>query len=181
MKVQALTLQRTGNVNASNRQTLTELVYNNSGVNSEIFNGNQSNNQAILTGVTADEIYCDVLNNVFENYTKYRVKQLKRNPLWMVRFVRNTQYNKQTLVTESMQGCTVGLSRMKFLACNHYAPLEALSLLEFETENGIDEFFVPLATSYTQSGDEEEELGRPKNSDNPDNQKDVGDNPDSTK
>ena len=98
----------------------------------------------------------------------------------MVRFVRNTQYNKQILVTESMQGCTVGLSRMKFLACNHYAPLEALSLLEFETENGIDEFFVPLATSYTQSGDEED-LGRPKNSDNPDNQKDVGENPDSTK
>lgn len=180
LKVQALTLQRTGNVNASNRQTLTELVYNNSGVNSEIFNGNQSNNQAILTGVTADEIYCDTLNNVFENYTRYRVKQLKRNPLWMVRFVRNTQYNKQILVTESMQGCTVGLSRMKFLACNHYAPLEALSLLEFETENGIDEFFVPLATSYTQSGDEED-LGRPKNSDNPDNQKDVGENPDSTK
>ena len=50
LKVQALTLQRTGNVNASNRQTLTELVYNNSGVNSEIFNGNQSNNQAILIG-----------------------------------------------------------------------------------------------------------------------------------
>ena len=188
LQVTAHTLQRTGNVSASNRQTLTELVYNNSGVNSEIFNGNQSNNQAVLTGVVADEIYCDTLNNLFENYTKYRIRQLKKNPLWMVRFVRNTQYNKNEVIDKAMQGCTVGLSRMKFLACNHYSPLEAISILEFETENGIDELFIPLATAYTQSGEEAQQgekgevgEGRPKNADNKDTSKGVGDNPNSTK
>lgn len=178
LDVTVQTLQRTGNVSASNRQTLTELVYNNTGVNSELFNGNQSNNQAVLTGVVADEIYCDTLNNLFENYTKYRIRQLKRNPLWMVRFIRNTKYNESAIITEAMQGCTVGLSRMKFLATNHYSPLEAISILEFETENGIDEYFIPLATAYTQSGDEEN--GRPKNSENKDTDKSVGENPDST-
>ena len=188
LQVTAHTLQRTGNVNASNRQTLIELVYKNSGVNSEIFNGNQSNNQAVLTGVVADEIYCDTLNNLFENYTKYRIRQLKKNPLWMVRFVRNTQYNKNEVIDKAMQGCTVGLSRMKFLACNHYSPLEAISILEFETENGIDELFIPLATAYTQSGEEAQQgekgevgEGRPKNADNKDTSKGVGDNPNSTK
>ena len=90
----------------------------------------------------------------------------------MVRFVRNTQYNKNEVIDKAMQGCTVGLSRMKFLACNHYSPLEAISILEFETENGIDELFIPLATAYTQSGEEAQQgekgevgEGRPKNAD----------------
>lgn len=96
----------------------------------------------------------------------------------MVRFIRNTKYNESNMITEAMQGCTVGLSRMKFLATNHYSPLEAISILEFETENNVDELFIPLATAYTQSGDEEN--GRPKNSENKDTNKDVGENPDST-
>ena len=106
----------------------------------------------------------------------------------MVRFVRNTQYNKNEVIDKAMQGCTVGLSRMKFLACNHYSPLEAISILEFETENGIDELFIPLATAYTQSGEEAQQgekgevgEGRPKNADNKDTSKGVGDNPNSTK
>ena len=103
-------------------------------------------------------------------------------------FVRNTQYNKNEVIDKAMQGCTVGLSRMKFLACNHYSPLEAISILEFETENGIDELFIPLATAYTQSGEEAQQgekgevgEGRPKNADNKDTSKGVGDNPNSTK
>ena len=174
------TLQRTSNVQASNRQTLTELVYNNAGVNSELFNGNNSNNQAILSGLVADEIIADTLNNLFENYIKYDIKSKKKNPLWLPRFIRNTKYNENTLEEQAYKGATVGLSRMKYLATQHYSPLEALSILEFETENGIDDLFVPLATSYTQSANAEENNGRPKANDS-DSGKEVSDNQDSTK
>lgn len=173
------TLQRTGSVNATNRQTLTELVYNNAGVNSEIFNGNNSNNQAIITGTNADEIYCDTLNDAFENYTKYMIKQKSKNPLWMPRLVRNTKYNEQKIFEEALKCGTVGLSRLKLMACQHYSPLEAITLLDFETDSGIDELFIPLATSYTQSSNDNEEGGRPKNKDSK-TEKDVGDNKDST-
>ena len=174
------TLQRTSNVQASNRQTLTELVYNNAGVNSELFNGNNSNNQAILSGLVADEIIADTLNNLFENYIKYDIKSKKKNPLWLPRFIRNTKYNENTLEEQAYKGATVGLSRMKYLATQHYSPLEALSILEFETENGIDDLFVPLATAYTQSAEAEENNGRPKASDS-DSGKEISDNQDSTK
>lgn len=179
LNVTALTLQRTGNVSASNRATLTELVYNNAGVNSEIFNGNQSNNQAIITGVTADEIYCDTLNSLFENYSKYMIKAKKKNALWMVRFIRNTKFNKSNCVSEAMQCCTVGLSRLKLLATQHYSPIEGLAILDFETSSSIDDLFVPMATSYTQSGDDAE-AGRTKNKDDENNEKNVGENKDST-
>ena len=72
-----------------------------------------------------------------------RVK--RKNPLWLPRFIRNTKYNENTLEEQAYKGATVGLSRMKYLATQHYSPLEALSILEFETENGIDDLFVPLA------------------------------------
>ena len=194
LEVTTHTLQRSGSVTTSSRQTLTELVYNNAGVNSELFNGNSSNNQAIISGILADEVYCDTLNNLFENYCKYMIKCKKKNPLWAVRFVRNTKYNESTMITEAQSGCTVGLSRLKFLATQHYSPLEGIAILEFETTNGIDELFVPLATAYTQSAEEsnseekkavdtikeDEEKGRPKNSENTDTSKNVGENKDST-
>lgn len=173
------TLQRVGNVNATNRQTLMEHVYNNAGVNSEIFNGNNSNNQAIISGLVADEIISDILNNLFENYIKYDIKTRKKNPLWLPRFIRNTKYNETSMEEQAYKGATVGLSRMKYLATQHYSPLEAISILEFETENGIDELFVPLATAFTQSGNGEQENGRPKASDS-DSSKSVGDNKNST-
>ena len=173
------TLQRVGNVAATNRQTLTELVYNNAGVNSEIFNGNNSNNQAIISGLTADEVISDTLNNVFENYVKYDIKTRKKNPLWLPRFIRNTKYNENTLEEQAYKGATVGLSRMKYLATQHYSPLEALSILEFETESGIDELFVPLATAFTQSSNTQQENGRPKANDS-DSGKEVSDNKNST-
>ena len=177
LELTAHTLQRTGNVSATNRQTLTELVYNNAGVNSEIFNGNNSNNQAILSGLTADEVIADTLNNLFENYVKYDIKTKKKNALWLPRFIRNTKYNENTLEEQAYKGATVGLSRMKYLATQHYSPLEAISILEFETENGIDDLFVPLSTAFTQSNSEDN--GRPKTSDT-DGEKQVSDNKNST-
>ncbi len=179
LEVTAHTLQRTGNVAASNRQTLTELVYNNAGVNSEIFNGNSSNNQAILSGLTADEVIADTLNNLFENYVKYDIKTRKKNPLWLPRFLRNTKYNENVLEEQAYKGATVGLSRMKYLATQHYSPLEAISILEFEMENGIDDLFVPLATSFTQTANAQKDNGRPKASDT-NGEKQVSDNKDST-
>ena len=133
-----------------------------------------------MTGVIADEVYVYQLNRIFENYIKYKIKNKKKNALWSVRFIDNTAYNESTKITEAQNMSTVGGSRLRLMACNHYSPLEALSLLEFETENGIDELFVPLATAYTQSGNEEDN-GRPSNSENPDTEKSVGENPDSVK
>lgn len=111
---------------------------------------------------------------------KYDIKNKKKNPLWLPRFIRNTKYNENTLEEQAYKGATVGLSRMKYLATQHYSPLEALSILEFETENGIDDLFVPLATAYTQSAEAEENNGRPKASDS-DSGKEISDNQDSTK
>lgn len=179
LEVTTHTLQRSGSVTTSSRQSITELVYNNAGVNSELFNGNSSNNQAIISGTIADSIYADTLNNLFENYSKYLIRAKKKNPLWAVRFVRNTKYNENQIVAEAQSCCTVGLSRLKLLACQHYSPLEGIAILDFETANGIDELFVPLATAYTQSA-EEGEAGRPKNSESEDTAKNVGENEDST-
>ncbi|MEG2740545.1 hypothetical protein [Clostridium sp.] len=171
------TLQRTGNVNATNRQTLTELVYNNSGVNSEIFNGNNSTNQAILSGIIADEIISVPLIYVFENYTKYHIKQKKKNSLWLPRMIENTKYNEDREIEKAFQGATVGLSRLKLLASQHYSPLESLTLLDFELDNGIDKMFIPLATAFTQSNND---VGRDKNGEDLGNEKGVGDNKDAT-
>ena len=114
-----------------------------------------------------------------KSYIKYDIKTRKKNPLWLPRFIRNTKYNETSMEEQAYKGATVGLSRMKYLATQHYSPLEAISILEFETENGIDELFVPLATAFTQSSNGEQENGRPKASDS-DSSKSVGDNKNST-
>jgi hypothetical protein len=68
---------------------------------------------------------------------------------------------------------------MKYLATQHYSPLEAISILEFETENGIDDLFIPLATAFTQSANAEQDNGRPKASESDDG-KQISDNKDAT-
>ena len=100
------------------------------------------------------------------------IKAKKKNALWMVRFIRNTKFNKSNCVSEAMQCCTVGLSRLKLLATQHYSPIEGLAILDFETSSSIDDLFVPMATSYTQSGDDAE-AGRTKNKDDENNEKNV--------
>lgn len=181
LKVTTHTLQRSGNVQASSRQALTELVYNNAGVNSEIFNGNKGNNQAIISGLQADKAYVNMLNNIFENYAKYIVKSEIKKPMFLPRLIRNTVYDEAQIFENCMSSTSVGLSRLKLLGAQHYSPLEGISVLDFEVSNGLDKFFVPLSTSYTQSGNTsaESQGGREK-AKNDTGLKGVGDNKDST-
>lgn len=178
LKVQAVTLQRTSNSSSSNRETLMSLIYSNMGINSELFNGEHSSNQAILSSIKADEIFVKPLNQIFENLIKYEIKNKKKNSYWTAKMIGTTEYSSDTKLDKAISGGVVGLSRLKLLAADGNNPLEAITLLEFETQNGIDELFVPLATAYTQSSSSEE--GRPKNS-NSDSEKEVGDDPNSTK
>lgn len=181
LKVQAVTLQRTSNSSSSNRETLMSLIYSNMGINSELFNGEHSSNQAILSSIKADEIFVKPLNQIFENLIKYEIKNKKKNSYWTAKMIGTTEYSSDTKLDKAISGGVVGLSRLKLLAADGNNPLEAITLLEFETQNGIDELFIPLATAYTQSANAQNgEEGRPKNSNN-DNEKEVGDDPNSTK
>ena len=176
--MEALTLQRTGNVAATNREQLMKLVYSNIGVNSNLFNGDQSSNQAILSSIKCDEIFVKPLNQIFENVLKYELKNKKKNSIWNVKMVGTTEYSLEAECSRALQGAMSGVgSKMKLMAINGYSPLESLNTLAFEDEHNIDALFIPLASSYTMSN--KEDKGRPKNSENPNTSKGVGDDPNS--
>ena len=159
LDLQALTLSRTGAEAINQRNDALESLYNDAGINSELFNGNKSTTEAIATGVRVDEMYVMSAIGMFENFLNYEITQNKKSSHWRVRMMRTTYFTKDEHVKRCRENLALGGSRLEFLAMQGFSPLEGLNTLKGERALGIDEIMIPQQTSHTMTTSNEG--GRP--------------------
>ena len=144
-------------------------IYDTAGINTELFNGDKSSNQAIINGIVADTFIAKAIQQMVQNWLNYELSLNKKNgTAWGLRFLGNTEFNKDEVAKANREDMAYGGSRLEYLASKGYTPLQGLSVFKMESMLGLDQLLVPQATSHTQSGDVDNESGRPEevNSDN---------------
>jgi hypothetical protein len=129
-----------------------DMVFDSAGINAELFNGNRNNSEAIAMGIIGDTLVAKPLNNMICNWINNEFKKQRfGNTTWAVRMIGTTEFNKENMISRCRENLAYGGSRLEFLACNGYTPLEGLSVLKMEGLLNLEELFVPQATSHTQS------------------------------
>lgn len=159
LDLQSLTLSRTGAEAINQRNDALESLYDDAGINSEMFNGSKNTTEAIATGVRVDEMYVMNAIGMFENFLNYEITQNKKSSYWRVKMMRSTYFTKDENVKRCRENLTYGGSRLEFLAMQGFSPLEGYNTLKGERALGLDEIMIPQQSSHTMTSSDEG--GRP--------------------
>lgn len=171
LNMEIFTLQRQSNATLTTTQRAYEAVYTSSGVNSELFNGARSSNESVINSIKTDEMVVDRLNGIFCNFLNYEIKSKKRNAMWKIEMLRNTYFNKKDVQATCREDLTIGGSKFRYLASCGHTPLTALSLLLYEANMELEQFFRPVSSAYNGGSSD---VGRTPNSENPDVENGTG-------
>lgn len=136
-------------------------IYDSSGVNSEIFNGNKSSNEAVALGSIVDTLLPLNILESFKVWLNMDFKENSKTKNWMINFIDSTKYNKDNKIKMAKDTVATYSGKKQYLATLGMTPLEAINTLKYEELSGIGEKMLPLMTAHTMSGD----AGRPSNSD----------------
>ena len=136
------------------------------GIVDMLFNGGD-NSTATKYSIKTDEAILFQLNRSLERWLNRKFKN-KFNGMFKVKLLDVTCYNKEEVIAQLTQGATLGLPvKMKMAAVvGQSTPLETEGLTFLENDIlGLHDKWIPLNTSYTQSGNSvatEDEGGRPE-------------------
>lgn len=152
LSMESIVLNKSNTQGINYRHDLIESIFDDAGVNNELFNGKKSSNEAIALGAKTDEMLLLPILNMFENYINAEIVANKKSSPWRVKLLNSTQFNEEKMLKNSRENLTVGGSRLEFMSLNHYTPLQAMNVLEAEALLGVDQLLVPQATSHTMTG-----------------------------
>ncbi|MCC0684072.1 hypothetical protein [Clostridioides sp. ZZV14-6345] len=136
-----------------------ESIYDNSGINNELFNGNKSTNEAIAIGATVDILLPLKIQSMIENWINDELGQNPKSRNWTLNFVGTSEYNKRQVIQDERENLTLYGSRKKYLATQGLTPLQVLNITQNEKMLGLEESLMPMQTAHTIS-----KKGRPDNS-----------------
>lgn len=166
-------LSSDGNSNGilDSREKTKTAIYDASGVNDNLFNGNTTNTEAVSIGFAIDTLLPLRIQKSIENWVNDHMKRIRATSNWFLEFITTNIYNKGLEEERQRNALTVYSPKWKYLATTGLTPLRALSTLESEELDMIENYMRPLSTAYTQSGNESkittiEGAGRPSNADN---------------
>lgn len=142
------------------REKAKSAIYDASGVNDNIFNGNTTNTEAVSIGFTIDTLLPLRIQKSIENWVNDHMRTVRATSNWYLEFVTTNEYNKGLEAERQRNALTVYSPKWKYLATIGLTPLRAISTIESEELEGIADYMKPLLTAYTQTGDEG---GRPTN------------------
>lgn len=157
---------RDANNNKNKVKDAVQNFYDTIGVTDMLFNGGD-NSTATKYSIKTDEAILFQLNRSLERWLNRKFKN-KFNGMFKVKLLDVTCYNKEEVIAQLTQGATLGLPvKMKMAAVvGQSTPLETEGLTFLENDIlGLHDKWIPLNTSYTQSGDSvatEDEGGRPE-------------------
>lgn len=156
---------RDANNNKNKVKDAVQNFYDTIGVTDMLFNGGE-NSTSTKYSIKTDEAVLFQLNRSLERWLNRKFKA-KFKDKFKVKLLDVTSYNKEEVIAQLTQGATLGLPvKMKMASVvGQSSPLETAGLTFLENEIlGLHEQWVPLSTSYTQSGDEPiaDEGGRPE-------------------
>ncbi|MCP3925550.1 MAG: hypothetical protein GY714_23520 [Desulfobacterales bacterium] len=158
--VEAILLQNK-DTNSFNIVSNTEKeLWNTSGFNQNLFNGDKSTGEAIKKSIITDEQLMYEFLKMFENYFNDELKLKK----WKVRILEVTNFNRDDKIKQARENLAYGGNRMEWIALNGETPYEFIKRAKFEQLIGIDNFLPIKLTSHTANGDSQP--GAPK-SNNP--------------
>ena len=163
LDLQSITLSRTGAEAINQRNDALESLLDDAGVNSEIFNGSKSTNEAIAMGVKVDEMFINNIIAMFENFLNYEISQNKKTSAWRVKLFYSTYFSKDEYIKRSRENLQYGGSRLEYLAVQGFTPLQGFNVLKGEQALGIDQVMIPLQSSHTMTS--EDKNGRPSKED----------------
>lgn len=165
LDVEAVTLMRSGSQYVNHRTDALESLYDDAGINSDLFNGNTKNNEAIASGIKIDEMVGYEVLSMFENFINYEISTNKKSSMWRVKMLDTTYFNQENKIKLAKENLAFGGSRLHALSTCGYTPLQALNILKGEQALGIDDIMVPAQSSHTLTGMKE---GRPTKEENTD-------------
>ena len=154
LQMESIVLNKSNTQGINYRHDLIQSIFDDAGVNDELFNGKKSSNEAIALGVKADDMLLLSVLSMFENYLNYEIMNNKKSSPWRIKILNSTQFNRDNMLKNSRENLAYGGSRLEFLSLNHYTPLQAVNLLEAESIIGIDQLLVPQQTSHTMGSGE---------------------------
>lgn len=151
-----------------------ETIYDASGINSDIFNGNSTNTEAVSYGETVDTLLPLFIQKSIENWINDELKTSSKTRNWTVEFVKTTEYNWRQIAKDEKENLTIYGSKWKYLATMGFTPLKAMNTLKIEELEDVASLMKPLENSYqmanggngnqTTSAQIVDEGGRPNNS-----------------
>lgn len=141
-------------------------IYNNSGVNSDIFNSaSKTNTQIAIQGSIVDCLLPQNILNQIAIWLNADMKNVSDTKNFGIAFVNSTKYNQAEKVKSAINNLATWNSRLEVLALMGHTPLQAINILYMESIMELDEIMPQKITAYTST---EEDVGRPTNGESDD-------------
>ena len=164
LDVEAITLMRSGSQYINHRNDALESLYDDAGVNSDLFNGESKSNEIVASGIKIDEMMVFEVISLFENFLNYEITQNKKSSSWRVKMLNTTYFNRENEIKIARENLAYGGSRFHALGTSGYTPLQSINILKGEQALGIDSIMIPTQTSHTLTN---EDGGRKEKADDP--------------
>lgn len=167
MEVKALSVPDTRDKDLSYSTKLEESMYNNAGINSELFNGSRSNNMAVIYSSKVD---ATVTWGLIENFKLWFNELFSNNTIlknFKLIFCDNTIFDKEDKLQQQINNLATYNSRLRVLALYGNTPKESFELLMQEDLMDLDSLMPVMANAHTMNTTED--VGRPSNAEDEDN------------
>lgn len=161
LDVEGITLMKSGAQFVNQRTEALNSLYDDAGVNSELFNGDSKNTESIASGIKVDEMLTFEVLGMFENFLNYEISQNIKSSFWRVKMLNTTHFSKEREIKLARENLAFGGSRFHALGVNGFTPLQSLNILKGEQALGIDTIMIPAQSSHT-TANVGGQQGRPK-------------------
>lgn len=158
--ISSVSLGATSTSNYDYINTLRENLFNGSGVDSSLFNSdNKTTAQAIIYSGCIDSLLAKNLLDRIKIWLNYDFSKNSVLKNFRIVFCDSTVYDKDAKISAMASRLTTWASRLEYMALQGYTPLEAINILQVESQVDFDPMMSPLMTSHTATGSET--AGRP--------------------
>lgn len=160
LPIEAIKLERNKSENDTIAQAQRE-AYTDGGISQYLFNSDKNTSSGINKSILSDEqIVFDFLRQI-ERWVNRKLKIQSGNINYQLKFLELTKFNENEVFDRYLKAGQSGLPvKMEIGASLGLTPLEVLNKATLENEIFmLQDKFIPLSSSHTQSGDE---AGRPE-------------------
>lgn len=166
LEVESINLQERGSTLRDNIKRANENIYDTAGTSKIIFNGGSDGGSIGLSNsIKTDESVMFTLLDQFKRWYDNRLKWMvkNRNYGFEILLPKITIFNRKEMYDLFKDAATLGYSKLMPLVAMGIKQTTFMSMIDYENNYlKLHEKFIPLQTSYTQSGDG----GRPTIDDN---------------
>lgn len=147
-------------------------MFSNIGISNMVFSNEKANSVALIQSLLNDLSYVTPCLRSLERWFNKKLKLMSGTTKFQAVFPDISIYNRKDMINLYKESATLGLpTKQLYAASLGLTPSQTVGMTFMENSVlGLHNLFIPLSTSYTQSGDS----GRPTNESKGDTLTDVG-------